>query len=1228
MDGTRRAAGAPGAPGRAGRGRAEGAGLRLSCLPAGWRWLRDGRPAGAFRSVAGAGPAGLPGRRGRAGARAGGPGRAAVAGRPGQGGPAQPEPDRAQPAHRPGRARPAGGDRAGRPPLLLADRRTLRWNPTRTPKSDVGTLLAHLEAVAAHRHPGPAGLAGCPACLGRLREAADAYRGPFLDAFAGPPSDLFESGRRSSGSGCGAGWPGPWSRPGRGPPGAGRSAAAAGYARRELALEPLAEGAHRRLMGALRRGRRTAHPHPVRGLRAPPGSATRRRAVAGDGGPQRRASAPTRAGRPAPAPAPPDGGDGGDGGSLPDWGEMPAPGALLGREAKLGRLERWLADDGCRLVAVHGLGGVGKTALVAQAAARLAPRFERVVWRSLVNAPPFRPLLGACLRALSGPPGRPRREAAGAWPAHLLDELLDALRRAALPAGAGQLGERPRPGGRGGRGGGGDGGAAGDRGGAATGGPTGRATRPTGASWSWSGRGGAPDRLVLTGRERPREARPPGGGGGGAGAGPGPGRPGPGRGGASSWPPGTWPPPGRSGAASRPATRANRWRCAWWPRPSRRASEQRGRPFLREAPVFDGVRAVLDSGSPGSPGWSGTCCAGWPWRGSPWACRPCARRWRPRPARGPWWRPCARCAATPCWSPPGPRRRTRGPPARGARSRSRGRSTAGPAFGLPNVVTEYLTDRLVDEASRELERGRPGPRAPGAPGAPGAPPSAAGPGAGLRAPHARPACSWGRSRRGWSPGSGAPGPPARLRRLLGGLRARAPRAPGYAAGTVLNLLLHLGADLRGADLAGLSVWQADLRGRARPGSASPGPTWRGAPSATPSASATPWPSARTGRSWPGAPRTTRCTLAGGGRAVPPPPAGPRGVRRGGGLRSGRGDPGQRGGAEGAVCLWDAPRGAPGAGGLEASRGGGEPGGRGGGGGARPGCAATAGCRRGFQPGRGAPGQRRRRRPGAPVGRPHGAPLRTLAGHAGDDGPGPCWPHPDGPWLRLRDLTAALGLGTPSASWRAAGRRQGRPQSPETMAFAVAFGLAGDGHQGRAPWASGRRRSPVGARAGAPRAEGPPGVWRVAPPPPASWPAPARTARCACGSRPPGAPCARSGGTPTRSSGWPSARTGGRWPAPAGTRRCACGTLPPGPAGHAAGGGPLRRDGPHRRDGDHRRPAGDAQGPGGGRARAVAPPRRRGCRGRGVGARGRRAARRPARRVRRRRGAAPASWPPP
>ena len=73
-----------------------------------------------------------------------------------------------------------------------------------------------------------------------------------------------------------------------------------------------------------------------------------------------------------------------------------------------------------------------------------------------------------------------------------------------------------------------------------------------------------------------------------------------------------------------------------------------------------------------------------------------------------------------------------------------------------------------------------------------------------------------------------------------------------------------------------------------------------------------------------------------------------------------------------------------------------------------------------------------------------------------------------------------------------------------------------------------------------------------------WPAPAPTARCGCGIRPPAAPSASLSRPPTPSTafaGWRSAPTASCWPAPTGTARCGGGTGPP-----AAG----RRAAPDRR----------------------------------------------------------------
>jgi WD40 repeat protein/transcriptional regulator with XRE-family HTH domain len=70
------------------------------------------------------------------------------------------------------------------------------------------------------------------------------------------------------------------------------------------------------------------------------------------------------------------------------WGDAPDVDGFLGREAERERIRQWIQDEHCRLVAVLGLGGIGKSMLVSRIAHDLAPAFERVIWRSLTNAPP------------------------------------------------------------------------------------------------------------------------------------------------------------------------------------------------------------------------------------------------------------------------------------------------------------------------------------------------------------------------------------------------------------------------------------------------------------------------------------------------------------------------------------------------------------------------------------------------------------------------------------------------------------------------------------------------------------------------------------------------------------------------------------------------------------------------------------------------------------------------
>ena len=77
---------------------------------------------------------------------------------------------------------------------------------------------------------------------------------------------------------------------------------------------------------------------------------------------------------------------------------------FTGREAELAQLSRWIAHEQCRLVAVLGMGGIGKSALVSLLGQQLAPRFDAVLWRSLRDAPECSELVADCLTFCSDTP--------------------------------------------------------------------------------------------------------------------------------------------------------------------------------------------------------------------------------------------------------------------------------------------------------------------------------------------------------------------------------------------------------------------------------------------------------------------------------------------------------------------------------------------------------------------------------------------------------------------------------------------------------------------------------------------------------------------------------------------------------------------------------------------------------------------------------------------------------
>jgi WD40 repeat protein/DNA-binding SARP family transcriptional activator len=294
--------------------------------------------------------------------------------------------------------RQALGDADSSPPFFLPTRQTLQFNPASPYWLDLGELLAHLAAAQAHAHTGAL---DCEPCMRELALAVELYRAPFLAEFSLTGSDLFEEWALVKRE---------WlhrqvvdalnplidycERQGDHP-------RAERYARRLVDLDPFRESAHRQLMRALARGGQHAAALAqyevcrrilAAELGATPAAETTALYEQIRANELRIENEELRN---------PEQGTAQFSILNSQFLDAPDLGSFYGRAPELALLQRWLVAERCRVVMLLGIGGVGKTALAAKLAGVVRERFDRVIWRSLVNAPPLGELLQGCLQALA-----------------------------------------------------------------------------------------------------------------------------------------------------------------------------------------------------------------------------------------------------------------------------------------------------------------------------------------------------------------------------------------------------------------------------------------------------------------------------------------------------------------------------------------------------------------------------------------------------------------------------------------------------------------------------------------------------------------------------------------------------------------------------------------------------------------------------------------------------------
>ncbi|MEM7592240.1 MAG: NB-ARC domain-containing protein [Cyanobacteria bacterium P01_A01_bin.83] len=84
-----------------------------------------------------------------------------------------------------------------------------------------------------------------------------------------------------------------------------------------------------------------------------------------------------------------------------DWQEAPKVNTCYGRTKELALLKKWLLQDCCQLIAIAGMGGIGKTTLVVSCIEEVQNKFEMVIWRDLRHTTSVSELTIELIQAIS-----------------------------------------------------------------------------------------------------------------------------------------------------------------------------------------------------------------------------------------------------------------------------------------------------------------------------------------------------------------------------------------------------------------------------------------------------------------------------------------------------------------------------------------------------------------------------------------------------------------------------------------------------------------------------------------------------------------------------------------------------------------------------------------------------------------------------------------------------------